>query len=265
MKEVFIYGLIDPRNGQLRYVGKSIDPKRRLLWHKKTTNMHMVNWLNLLSKESLKPEMHILEISNENEWIEDERFWIQYMKFLGCNLINMKVGGEGPNGWGHISDETKRKISIANKGRKMSEETKSKMIKTLTGRKLNYKITKEIVNKRNNTRNINNPFKRFNAYGNHGGPIQMALFRWGNTGNKHSEESKDKISKSRTGIIASFGENHGASKLKIQDVRNILKIRNLGMKQYDICKIYGVHQSVISKILTGKRWKHALECEVGCR
>lgn len=52
-QEVFIYGLIDPITNQLRYVGKSINPKVRLRNHISERNLHdsyKDRWIKKLSE-----------------------------------------------------------------------------------------------------------------------------------------------------------------------------------------------------------------------
>ena len=39
------------------------------------------------------PEMEILSIVGMDGWEKEERFWIAYFQFLGCNLVNLDSGG----------------------------------------------------------------------------------------------------------------------------------------------------------------------------
>ena len=68
---------------------------------------------------------------SEDELNEKEKNWIAY--YGGCdspNNYNCREGGEG----GELSEETKREISKAKKGKKHSKETKQKMSKARKGK-----------------------------------------------------------------------------------------------------------------------------------
>ena len=125
---VFIYGLYDPRTNALRYIGKTIDSKIRLMAHLcETTNTHKNHWLRGLKKLSLKPEMRILETienSDDNDWQERERWWISAAFASGDPLTNLDAGGRS----GLLKcEETRAKMSAAATGRVMSRESVEKM------------------------------------------------------------------------------------------------------------------------------------------
>lgn len=52
------------------------------------------------------------------------------------------------------------------------------------------------------------------------------------------------------------GEKQGRSKFNDSDVPNIVRLYNSGMKQIEIAKMYGVHKSTISEIVTRKTYAH---------
>ena len=58
--DVFIYSLSDPRTGEIRYVGKTVNLKRRLYGHlyddEKT---HKSAWIKSLKRLGLKPQLDI--------------------------------------------------------------------------------------------------------------------------------------------------------------------------------------------------------------
>lgn len=104
-KPTFIYGLIDPRNQQLRYVGKTVlAPQRRTDVHRlraraEPHKRHSMAWILGLEREGLKPEIEILEtIEPGGNWVEAEQFWIAYFRMVGANLCNHSAGGEGQTG-----------------------------------------------------------------------------------------------------------------------------------------------------------------------
>ena len=83
------------------------------------------------------PILEIIDIVPGENWTFWERWWISLFKSWGFNLVNIGIGGEG----GPLSEETKKKISLSNKGKqprlgkKFSEETKKKMSIDRTGKK----------------------------------------------------------------------------------------------------------------------------------
>lgn len=96
--QVYIYTLEHPITQEVRYVGKTKNPKMRFQNHlNKSHNKHShkTNWIESLKKEGLKPVMKIIEEVDENNWQFWEKFWIHQFKVWGFNLINHTVGGDG--------------------------------------------------------------------------------------------------------------------------------------------------------------------------
>ena len=98
METVYIYTLEHPVTEEIRYVGKTRNPKMRFHNHcNKLHNekSHKRNWINKLKKEGLKPKMKILDEVLESEWKFWERFWINQFKQWNFNLVNHTSGGDG--------------------------------------------------------------------------------------------------------------------------------------------------------------------------
>lgn len=64
--------------------------------------------------------------------------------------------------------------------------------------------------------------------------------------------TQDKFEKGRGNVP--FGDNHPLAKLTCEDVRRIRSIT--GISQREIAEQYGVHQVLISGILSRKTWRH---------
>ncbi|AMX93637.1 MULTISPECIES: NUMOD3 domain-containing DNA-binding protein [Mesorhizobium] len=113
---VFIYGLIDPRDGQLRYVGKTKNSlKSRLLAHvsdvrRGRTYIPRHKWLCDLLLAGEFPEIVELDRVASDAWQEAEQFWIGYLRFVGLPLLNGTIGGDGTIGH-KMSEEIKKKLS----------------------------------------------------------------------------------------------------------------------------------------------------------
>jgi hypothetical protein len=96
MSDVFIYGLEDPITKEIRYIGKTINTKNRYYQHVcnfDNTNPHKKNWISLLKKQGLKPNLVIIEKTNEKNWEKRERYWIKTGLELGWKLTNISAGG----------------------------------------------------------------------------------------------------------------------------------------------------------------------------
>jgi hypothetical protein len=128
----FIYGLVDPRTGHVRYVGKSNKPTVRLGLHlipsqlKETT--HKTRWLRQLLDAGERPRLIILENVPKVSWPESEKKWISHYRNLPNYppLTNSTDGGEGVEGYVY-SEEERKKRSASHLGLKMPPGTGKKI------------------------------------------------------------------------------------------------------------------------------------------
>lgn len=131
---VHIYALLDPETEEVRYIGKSIRPRERLLNHmNEVSNCHRSHWLQGLKARGLMPQQVILEsVRGEWPWQESKRFWIAYGKRLGWRLTNNTDGGDGVTG---LPAETRERMRRVWLGRKHKPESVAKMAAKLRGKK----------------------------------------------------------------------------------------------------------------------------------
>lgn len=145
--KTYIYTLSDSI-GNIRYIGKTDNPKRRLKEHiyesKNTPKNHRHYWILSLLNNNEIPKLEILDCVNHNEWDFWEKHYISLIKSWGFNLTNQTEGGD--SGLGMLGkkhkEETKEKIKIANSGKnhynfgkKLSKEHKEKLSNSLSGNK----------------------------------------------------------------------------------------------------------------------------------
>lgn len=94
----YIYGLIDPRDGEIRYIGKTKNPKTRLSGHiteskKNNSDNYRLKWLRKLSKLGLSPGIIFLKICQVDDF---EKYETEYIKKYSNNrLTNSDDTGQG--------------------------------------------------------------------------------------------------------------------------------------------------------------------------
>ena len=109
---VFVYGLRDPRDGSIRYVGRTRYPKQRLNSHCGASEYFIKRrsakskWVRRLRRRGLKPEMVILERCVKDRRVEVEAKWIQHYRTTGklynvydSSTCNRFTEARGWNGW----------------------------------------------------------------------------------------------------------------------------------------------------------------------
>ena len=131
-KTTFIYTLYHPITNEVRYIGKSNNPSKRLYKHIldiDKTKSHKNNWIKSLLNEDLKPKVSILDEVPIDEWEYWEKYWIEQFKNWNFRLTNISEGGRGPNGYRH-NKKSKKKMRQLKLGTKLSEEHKNKISKS---------------------------------------------------------------------------------------------------------------------------------------
>lgn len=126
--QVAIYLLRDPRDGRVRYVGKAVDPVRRLRQHlapfKLQARTRKNSWLKGLLASSQRPLLEIIDRVESELADEAERFHIFMHREFGADLTNGTEGGEG----GAVTDlDARERIARAHRGSTASGETRAKM------------------------------------------------------------------------------------------------------------------------------------------
>lgn len=87
----YIYGLVDPRTGAIEYVGRSIDPERRLKQHwqrRRSARDSRAAWFRDMLADDTTPELVILEASSEDIAGPIETRWIKHYQRQGQARAN---------------------------------------------------------------------------------------------------------------------------------------------------------------------------------
>lgn len=131
--KLLIYGLVDPRTGAIRYIGKSSSGRSRPTKHKylrRDDRSYKANWIRQLQAISLDYEILVLEYCSDITALDAAEIrWIalgrQFVK-----LTNVEDGGTHAR----VGLETRFKIGAAHRGRKASPETRAKMSRSRLGK-----------------------------------------------------------------------------------------------------------------------------------
>jgi hypothetical protein len=151
-----IYFLKHPLTKEIRYVGKTNNPTRRLIQHTytarhKTRKSHCCSWIGSLLKDNQMPVMCIVNWFNSEEDCNNaEKLIIENFKKTGINLTNLTDGGEGQCGR-VMSEETKHKIrqtkiknGSSKKGKPRSLEIGIKISLAKIGKKFSIEHKKKL-------------------------------------------------------------------------------------------------------------------------
>lgn len=127
--------VIKNKINNMRYVGQSVDVKKRWYTHKNNAKHESDIYLyNAMKKHGIDNfEIKIIEKNIPLEKInEREEFWIKELNTLRPNGYNLTLGGEGTKGY-VMSVKTKNKISEKAKNRynSLSNEQKQEMVNRL--------------------------------------------------------------------------------------------------------------------------------------
>lgn len=91
--KTFVYGLFDPKTGQLRYVGHTRHLQRRLYQHSTKPHDAIADWVKSLRRRNLKPEIRVLE-ECEGDGVEREQYWIRKSLAEGHPILNERIMNE---------------------------------------------------------------------------------------------------------------------------------------------------------------------------
>lgn len=228
LQKVFIYGLYDPRNGELRYIGKTIDLQARLWGHvaraQSGEKSYKSSWILQLLKADLYPIIEVLEETGEENWSELEEEWIAKCLADGARLTNLSDGGEDPPNWTGTKqspEHIRKRVEARQKNNTYwhSERTKKKMSET----------------KKGTATGKDNPF--YGKIHSEESKRKMSVSSMGqvawNKGIPHTEETKEKLRLANAGRVhteeaklkmslAQLGKTH------TEETKGKLRLANIG-------------------------------------
>lgn len=108
-----IYGLTDPRTGEVRYIGKANDAAARLKGHLRETRRRrtpLYDWMRKLADQRIAPGLVVLETC-DGDWREAERRLIAEARSRGDRILNLADGGDEPFCSAEVRAENGRKVA----------------------------------------------------------------------------------------------------------------------------------------------------------
>lgn len=137
-----IYCLCDPETGEPRYVGKTTGRLRKRLVSHIYESVHMLRgdthksrWIRKLLRNGLSPTIQLIRSGTEAGWEQIEIETIaEYRNRYGNRLLNIAPGG---GGWtDEMPENVREKIRKKAIGRKLSDETRRRMSLAKKGKPL---------------------------------------------------------------------------------------------------------------------------------
>lgn len=137
-RKVYIYSLEYPE-GNIRYIGKTIDLKQRYRRHiydsERKTSSKKLAWIKSLLKQGLRPIMKVIDETEESQSNFWEIHYIALYKSFGFILTNGTFGGDGQsNPTKEVRESISKKIKqrakdkgVWNKGKFYTEEEKENL------------------------------------------------------------------------------------------------------------------------------------------
>lgn len=279
---VTIYSLSSSEDGVVRYIGQTTGRLNQRLTHhhydaKKLGTIHKSNWIRSVINKGFEVVISAIEL--DAPWADAEIKWIKHYRELGHDLVNTTDGGEGVVGYVRdsewcarksaqmkgrqsekrgttLSSEVKNKISAAQIGRVTSDATKAKLSAATKGKPKSEETRQRmILAQRARAALTAKPPPTEDEL------REMAAKKFANLsarskGKILDAEHKQKIS---AGLSASYqrGRRPARSKLTDDQVREIRKLLTLiTTTGAELARDYGVAQSVISEIRSGKSYQH---------
>lgn len=240
-----IYAIKNTRSGKL-YIGRTIDLRKRKMTHfwMLENNRHPNIALQRAFNKGDELVFEVIEYCEDEELNEREIFWIAHYDTMNEGY-NLCAGGKTTTGY-KFTDEQRKKLSKANRGRKCSEESVRRRVEA---RRKHFESD-----------------PKFKAKMMDVWMKQMHQVHELNKGRHLSEEHKKHLSEALRGRYVSdehkeklrslySGEKSITAKLKKSDVVDIRYRFLSGERQVDICKDYCVTKQTIYDICRNRRWR----------
>lgn len=242
---VDIYELLDPRTAEVRYVGQSVDSKRRVKWHLRAAARgrrgYIYNWIRQLLSLGLEPVWRVLQQVDEESADDREIYWIQARRAAGCRLTNATDGGLGGRGR-RLSEETRRKIGAAHAGKTVSVEARAKVSRAKAGKPLKPEHRELVVAALRRRRWDDRQRKSISD-----------RMKGNQLGRGRSPSTETRLAASR----ARSGERSPTASASNAQASEVRRLHAEGMSQGDIMRLTGLSRVTVHRIVRRKTYKHS--------
>ena len=241
-----IYAIVNMKSGS-RYIGRSVDldKRRKMHWWQLENNRHFNKPLQAAYNKGDPLVFTVVEKCGKDKLNEREVYWIEYFDSLE-NGYNLCEGGKTTTGY-HFTDEQKKKISDAKKGRVVQRSTIEKRERT---KRIKYETDAE-----------------YRRTVQENGRKALKIARETQKGKPFTKEHREKLSHALKGRYISqrhkeklrrlySGEGSKTVKLKRSDIVSIRYRFLSGERQFEIRKDYPqITAQTIYDIVHNRRWK----------
>jgi hypothetical protein len=279
---VTIYSLSSSEDGVIRYIGQTTGRlDQRLIHHhydaKKLFAIHKSNWIRSVINKGFEVVIAVIEL--DAPWAEAEIKWIKHYRDIGHDLVNTTDGGEGVIGYVRDAEwrarcsarakgrpspgkgkkrsaETRAKISAVQIGKVISVEHRAKLSAATKGKPKSEETRQRMILAQRARAALTAKPPPTEAELREKAARKFANLSARSKGKILDAERKQKIS---AGLSASYqrGRRPARSKLTDDQVREIRKLLTLiTTTGAGLARDYGVAQSVISEIRSGKSYQH---------
>lgn len=194
MDTASIYVLVDPRDGEVRYVGWTTKTLAwRLLRHVKARGKTWRdNWIAVLLGLGEIPIIRVLQVLPLQGSQDAERYWIKTLRDAGCRLTNTTEGGEGVVGYTWTA-EARVAVSQARQGRVTTDVTRAK-ISAAAQRQMADPRQRAAVSRVHKGKQISAAQRK-----KVGEAATLRWAAWRSAGNTMSVEAREKLSAAKRG------------------------------------------------------------------
>lgn len=112
MAKAEIYALIDPRDMEIRYIGKANNSESRLKGHLREVRRRtpLYAWIGKLRSLGLAPRIEVICVATSDDWQALERLLIEQHRADG-RLLNLADGGDEPHCSAEVRAANGRKVA----------------------------------------------------------------------------------------------------------------------------------------------------------
>jgi group I intron endonuclease len=259
---MYVYIITNRVNGK-SYVGQTLRrPIERMRSHRYAASLKFGARSDMVIARAIRTygwdsfSWRVIEICQSQELLDAaESYWIEKYRTVSPDGYNIALGGRGR---GSVSDETRKRISEAGRGRLVGGDTRKKLSDLMKSRVRSPETAKKIGQANLGRKaSVETKIRQSEAIKALGGshmvewtPERREKLASARRGKLASQETKEKLSRVRS------GENGPSAKLNWSQVVEIRRIcAEKTMSQREVAEMFNVSQGVVSKIHNFQTWK----------